>query len=93
MDQQVVTPGTQLAEQFPFPREALQRAERFPVPAHYVKLGERGVPVEHRRGVVVDQRVDLELRRVRLERSEHGRGQQHVAVVPQLHHQRAPALP
>jgi hypothetical protein len=51
------------------------------------------MPLEHRHGIVVDQGVDLEVRGARLEHREHRRREQHVAVVPQLHDQRAPAFP
>src|SRR5207249_442724 len=68
MDEQIVAPRAQPAEQFHFPGEAFHCAERLPAPAHYVKLGERWMPLEHWRGIVVEQRVDLELRRMRLER-------------------------
>ena len=44
---------------------------------------------EHRRRLAVDQRVDLGLRRRALQHREHRRGEQHVAVVAQLDHQRA----
>jgi len=44
---------------------------------------------QHLPRVVVDERVDLELRGVRLEDRKHRRGEQHVAVVAQLDDQHA----
>ena len=45
---------------------------------------ERGVAGEHRRGVVVDERVDLAVGRRALQRGEDRGRQQHVAVMAKL---------
>src|SRR5689334_21628320 len=55
-----------------------------------MQLRNTGMPLQHRRRVVIDERVDFEAAR-----PQHGndrRGEQHVAVVAQLDHERAPAL-
>ena len=63
-----------------------------PVAPHGVQLRERRMAGEHRRCVVVDERVDLEARRVRLQHAQYRRREEHVAVMPQLDDERASAL-
>ncbi len=93
MHQQVIVPRAQRAEERALFGELSQGSERAPLASYAVKLGQRGMARQHGHGVVVDQRIDLEARRVRFQHVQHRRREQHVAVVPQLDDQRARAFP
>ena len=88
-DEQVVAPRAQPRDEPPLRRELPRQREPAPRAAHRVHLGDRRMQREHLLRVVVDERVDLELRRVVLQHREHRAREQHVAVVAELHHQRA----
>ncbi len=49
----------------------------------------RGVALEHRRGFGIDQRIDLRRRECAVEHGEHRRGEQNIAVMPELGDERA----
>ena len=86
-DEQVVAPRAQPREEPPLRRELPRQREAAPRAAHRVHLGDRRMQRQHLLRVVVDERVDLELRRVVLQHREHRAGEQHVAVMAELHHQ------
>src|SRR5438105_11384686 len=49
----------------------------------------RRMALEHRRGFGIDQRIDLRLWERALEHREHRRGEQNIAVMPELGNERA----
>jgi hypothetical protein len=61
-----------------------------PLAVHEVQLRDVRMPGEHVARVRVDERVDLGLGRALVQHAEDGGGEQHVAVMSQLHHQHAP---
>ena len=65
MNYQVIAPRAQAAQERSFLAKLRPRAQLAPLAPDAVQLGERRMAFEHRRGVVVDQRIDLEPRRVR----------------------------
>jgi hypothetical protein len=93
VDDQVVAAGLEVFEELLLGGEAIPSSVGLPFPPHHVKTRQRRMAFEHRRGVVVDQRVDLHRGRVRAQRADHGRREQHVAVMAELDDQRALAFP
>ena len=92
VDEKVITPRAQPAQQGSLFGELAPGTKGAPVAPDGVQLRERRMAGEHRRGVVVDKRVDLEARRVRLQHAQHRRRKEHVAVMPQLDDERPGAF-
>jgi hypothetical protein len=90
MHDKVIASCSQRCEKFSF-QEDSRKPGATPFAAHDMQLRQRRMALQHRRGVVVNQRIDFDV--PGFERGQHRRGEQHVAVVPQLDHQRAPAFP
>jgi hypothetical protein len=90
VDDEVVASRAQCAPQPPFAARLREHPVVLEAAVDRVQFADRRVAGKHRRGLAVDERVDLGLWRRALEHAEHGRGEQHVAVMAQLDHQRAP---
>ena len=85
---QVVPGCLQAAVERQFGAQLAEHAELLPLPVDAQHLADRRMIAQHLGGIGIDQRVDLDLRRLRLQRSEYRRRNQHVAVVAQFDHQR-----
>jgi hypothetical protein len=90
MDDQIVVRGPERGEELALGRPLRAEAGGFPPAVDRVDARDRGMVLEHRRRLDIDERIDLGRRRRALERGEHRRGKQHVAVVAQLGDQHAP---
>src|SRR4029450_11010590 len=62
MDEEVVAPGTQCAQQRPFGARLVEHPLLFPVTVDRMQLRDRRMAREHRRGFRIDERVDLDPR-------------------------------
>ena len=89
MNDQVILAFAQRRIQAPLRRQAREEGEPLPVPVNDVDLRNGRVQGKHVARVGIDKRIDLRRRGVGFERSEHGRGQQHIAVMAQLDDQNA----
>ena len=92
VNDKVITPRAQPAQQGSLFGELAPGTKGAPVAPDGMELRERWMTSEHRRGIVVDERVDLEAWRVRLQHAQHRRREEHVAVMPQLDDERPSAL-
>jgi hypothetical protein len=90
MHYEIVAAFAQRGEQLPLVRETRERTRLLPIAPHYMDSRDRRVQVEHLPGLGIDERVNLQRGRMVLENREYGRGQENVAVVAQLDHQRSP---
>ena len=88
----VSTPLSQRAHEPRLRGDLRARALAFPATVDDMNARDRRMVLEQRRGFPVDERVDFDVRRCALERREHRRRQQHVAVVAELRDEGAPDL-
>ena len=89
MHEELVAARLQRLQEVQLAARLHDEALALPRAVHPVDLGDGRMAREHVASIGIDQRVDLGVGRALLEHVEHRRGQQHVAMVAQLHHQHA----
>ena len=89
MDEKIVLTIAQRAQQARLAAQLRQRTVPLPFPIHCEQLADRRMVSQHRECFAINERIDLDLRRMRFQRREHGRGEQHVAMMTKLGDQHA----
>ena len=88
--EELVAPRVERREERAFVARLARESRAFPGPIDEMQAAQGGMPLQHFARVGIHERVDLDVWGAILQDLEHGRGEQHVAVVAQLRHQHAP---